>query len=88
MIGVCKNSLFCKNALINGLLLLHGSYIDDFLVIGVITYLVIMFGLSRVRMRRLKREKLRRRAERQAQAIEATSVSTALKDTESDIFTQ
>jgi hypothetical protein len=46
------------------LLLLHGSNIDDVLVIGVGAYLVIMFILAQFKARRIRREKLRRKAER------------------------
>ena len=37
--------------------LLHGNYVDDALVIGVIAYLIIMLGLARVRAGQLKRQK-------------------------------
>lgn len=37
--------------------LLHGNYVDDVLIIGVITYLVFMLGLARLRANQLKRKK-------------------------------
>jgi hypothetical protein len=41
-------------------LLLHGNNLDDILIIGVAGYLLIMFGLSRWRVRQLKRRKLQK----------------------------
>ncbi len=48
------------------LLLLHGSNLDELLIIAVLAYLVIMFILAQLKTRRLRREKLLRKAERAA----------------------
>ena len=37
--------------------LLHGNYVDDILIIGVIAYLVFMLGLARLRASQLKHKK-------------------------------
>lgn len=44
--------------------MLHGNYVDDALVIGVIAYLIIMLGLARVRASQLKRKKLQKAAKK------------------------
>ncbi len=48
------------------LLFLHGGFPDELIFIGVAAYLIVMFGLAQLKTRRLKRKKLRRRAERAA----------------------
>lgn len=53
-------------------LLLHGNFLDELLIFGVIIYLATMFVLAEVKKRRLRREKLRRRAERLAQNAAAS----------------
>lgn len=58
------------------LLLLHGSNLDDILVIGVGGYLVIMFVLAQLKTRRLRREKLCRKAEQAAAQAQAESPTT------------
>ena len=91
-IGVCRNCLCCKNALTEAILLLHGTYIDDFLVAVVVIYLVIMFALAQRKRHRLKQEKLRRQAERRArqQALQGTpqlenlTTPTTISPAESD----
>ena len=59
------------------LLLLHGSNLDDLLVIGVGSYLVVMFVLAQLKTRRLRREKLRRKAERTAARAQADAPAAA-----------
>lgn len=46
-------------------LLLHGNNVDDVLVIGVVAYLVIMFVLSRLKVRQQKRRKLEKAARKE-----------------------
>jgi hypothetical protein len=46
-------------------LLLHGNNVDDILIIGVAGYLLIMFGLSRWRVRQIKRRKLQKAAQKE-----------------------
>jgi hypothetical protein len=58
------------------LLLLHGSNLDDILVIGVGGYLVVMFVLAQLKTRRLRREKLRRKAERAAARAQAEAAAS------------
>lgn len=43
-------------------LLLHGNNVDDVLIIGVAAYLLVMFGLSRLKVHQLKRRKLQKAA--------------------------
>ncbi len=42
------------------LILLHGSGIDDLAILGGVAYLMVMFGLSRLKARQLKIHKLKR----------------------------
>ncbi len=44
--------------------MLHGNYVDDALVVGVIAYLLIMLGLARVRASQLKRKKAEKAAKK------------------------
>lgn len=48
--------------------LLHGNYVDDVLVIGVILYLVVMLILARFRSKQLKRQK-EKKAAKKAKAL-------------------
>jgi len=45
-------------------LLLHGSGVDDVLVVGAAVYLTVMFVISRVKTARLKRAKAQRKLAR------------------------
>lgn len=44
--------------------MLHGNYVDDALVFGVIAYLIIMLGLAYFRAKQLKRKKLEKAAKK------------------------
>ncbi len=46
-------------------LLLHGNNVDDVLIIGVAAYLIIMFGLSRLKVHQLKRRKHQKAAQKE-----------------------
>jgi hypothetical protein len=48
------------------LLLHHSDLLTDIFIYGAIAYILVMFILSRLRYRQIKKEKLRRKAERAA----------------------
>lgn len=43
---------------------LHGNYVDDALVIGVVLYLIVMLGLARFRSKQLKSRKEKKAAKK------------------------
>ncbi|MBN9389511.1 MAG: hypothetical protein J0I20_15895 [Chloroflexi bacterium] len=46
------------------LALLHGNYVDDALVVGVVLYLIAMLILARFRAKQLKRQKEKKAAKK------------------------
>jgi hypothetical protein len=64
-----------------GLLLLHGNGIDDVLVLGAASYLLVMFGLSRIKAARIRRAKAEHKlAHAQAQLAASVQAQTTLQD--------
>ena len=70
-----------------GLLLLHGNGIDDVLVLGAASYLLVMFGLSRIKAARIRRAKAEHKlAHAQAQLAASVQAQTTLQDENSTIL--
>jgi hypothetical protein len=61
------------------LLLHHSDWLGDIFIYGAVAYILIMFIFSRLRYQQLKKERLRRKAERAARAKQ-TQVKPSLPD--------